>query len=94
MAIVKVRASDQSLAKIKAAPRVFRLPKEKRDALGSDLLIQAKTAIRNKLTDIGYALSEMRNALGNDIGSRTLCQVLAFAAWRRVQARFDLNTTS
>jgi len=91
-AVVKVRASAATLTLIAAAPGIKRLPK---DALGeplSDLTNTQKTALQGELLDMGYSLSELRAALGNDLGSKTLGDVVRFAARRRLKPRYDSAT--
>ena len=89
VAIVKVRASDITLATIAAETGFHRLPKNRLDDSLSDLTTAQKNAIRNKLTDMGYTLQELHDALGNDLGAVTLRQVLKFATTRRLKPRYD-----
>jgi hypothetical protein len=91
-AIVKVRASDVTLTKIADGQGFVRMPKAVLTEPLSDLGATAKTSIRNKLTALGYSLSEVRNALGDDLGSKTLADVLRFAAKRRLKPRYDKDT--
>lgn len=91
-AIVKVRASDTTLDTIAGTTGFQRLPKRLLTASLSDLTSTQKNAIRNKLEEIGYPLSEIRASLGNDLGNKTLADVLKFAAKRRLLHRLDEAT--
>jgi hypothetical protein len=88
-AIVKVRASAATLTTIAGTAGFTRLPKALLDEPLSDLTQQQKSAIVNKLQALGYPVSEIKAALGNDIGALTLRQVLKFAARRRLKPRYD-----
>lgn len=91
-AVVKVKASDTTLSTIAGTTGFHRLPKNLLTASLSDLTTAQKNAIKNKLEDIGYSLTEIKDALGNDIGSKTLADVLKFAAKRRLLHRLDEAT--
>lgn len=91
-AIVKVKASDTTLDTIAGTSGFQRLPKNLLTASLSDLTTAQKNAIRNKLEEIGYSLTEIKDALGNDLGSKTLADVLRFAARRRLKHRLDEAT--
>lgn len=87
--VAKIRASQETLDAIAALPDVIRLPKNLLSASLSDLTAQQKTVIVNKLQEMGYPLSEIRDSLGNNVGTKTLGDVLRFAAKRRLTPRFD-----
>jgi hypothetical protein len=91
-AIVKVRASDITLLAIKNGEGFTMLPKNVLTATLSDLTANQKTAIRNKIESLGYSTQEIRDKLGNDIGSKTLADVLRFIATRKRMPRVDQNT--
>ena len=82
-AVVKVTASAATLTTIAAAPGFFRLPKDLLDEPLSDLTPAQRNAITSRLETLGYSTAEWRAALGNNIGNRTLRDVLRFALTRR-----------
>lgn len=92
VAVVKVKASAETISLINAAEGFVRLPKDILDASLSDFTTQQKSAIRNKLQDMGYTLAEIKDKLGSDIGSLTLRDVLRFAVTRRRKSRYDSGT--
>jgi hypothetical protein len=87
--VVKVRASEETLSKINALTGVIRIPKTLLGESLADLTANQKTAVRNKLENLGYSTAEIRNDLGTDIGSKTLGDLLRFAAKRRLTPRVD-----
>lgn len=89
-ALVKVRASDITLTLIAGTAGFQRIPNSLRltDTLGS-LTNGQLNAINNQLLAMGYTQSEITAALGNNFKSRTLGQVLRFAASRRLKPRYD-----
>lgn len=91
-AIVKVRASVATLRDIAGTRGFQRLPKERLDEALSDLTSTQKQAIAEKLAQLGYTTAEMRTVLGDDVGAKTLRDVLAFAATRRRAPRWDPAT--
>lgn len=93
VAIVKVRASDATLATINAAPGFVRIPNhvDLGDTLG-DLTVNQRTAILNKLLSMGYTQAEIDAALPANWQTVTLGQVLRFAARRRLKPRYDEGT--
>lgn len=91
-AIVKVQATLETLQAIAADSDFQRLPKDKLDDPLSDLAPAVKTAIRNKIQELGYSLSEIQDHFGDDIGSYTLADVLRFIARRRLKPRYDADT--
>ncbi len=91
-AIVKVRASAETLDLINAAQGFIRLPKTLLTESLSSLTNAQKTAIVDKLKALGYTITEIRDNLGNNIGNKTLGDVLRFAARRRLKPRYDKDT--
>lgn len=87
--VVKIRASDATLNEIAALPTVVRLPKNLLSSSLSDLSAAQRTAIVNKLEAMGYTTTEIRDSLGNNIGQKTLGDVLRFAVKRRFTPRWD-----
>jgi hypothetical protein len=83
-AVVKVTgASLATLASIAAESGFTRLPKDALDLSLADLSAAQRNAITSKLEALGYTQAEWRAALGNNIGQRTLRDVLRFALTRR-----------
>lgn len=92
-AIVKVRASDATLSTINAATGFLRVPNNLRlSDLLSSLSGAQLTAINNRLLAMGYTQTEINNALGGNLSTVTLGQVLRFAATRRRKPRYDSAT--
>jgi len=87
--VVKIRASTETLQLVNDIAGVIRLPKNLLSSALSDLTVQQKTVIVNKLRDLGYPISEIREHLGSDISDKTLGDVLRFAVRRRLTPRFD-----
>jgi hypothetical protein len=87
--VAKIRASEDTLNQIAALPNVTRLTKTLLSQSLGDLTAGQKTVIVNKLRDMGYPLSEIRDHLGDDIATKTLGDVLRFAVKRRLTPRFD-----
>ena len=87
--VAKIRASAATLNAIAALPDVTRLPKTLLSSPLSDLTANQKTAIKNKLTGMGYPVAEILEHLGEDIGDKTLGDVLRFAVRRRFTPRWD-----
>jgi hypothetical protein len=94
-ALVKVRASDATLAAINAAPGMLRIPNhtDLADTLG-DLTLAQRNAITNRLLAMGYTQAEIDAALPNNWQNVTLGQVLRFAQKRRRRPRYDAATDS
>lgn len=85
-AVVKVRASTATLLSIDATPGFVRIPRHVGlDEPLSDLTANEKTVLQNKLLSLGYTAGQLQNALGGDLGTKTLRDLLRFAAsrWRR-----------
>lgn len=84
--IAKVRAAVATLDTINAEPGFVRIPRRANlDEPLSDLSAAEKNAIKNKLLALGYTAAQLQAALGADMGSKTLGDLLRFAAsrWRR-----------
>lgn len=88
-AIVKVNASSATLQAIASTAGIDRIPLTLLDEPLSSLTNAQRTAIQNKIESLGYPLSEIREHLGNNIGTRTLREVLRFIARRRLKPRYD-----
>ena len=87
-AIVKVRASSQTLSDIASAQGVTRIPLQILDDPLSSLTNAQRNAIRNRILAMGYTTAEINAALPN-LANVTLGQVLRFAATRRLRPRYD-----
>lgn len=89
-ALVKVRASNATLAQVNQLAGVVRIPNHTAltDTLG-DLTAGQRNAILTKLLTLGYAQQEIAAALPADWTAVTLGQVLRFAATRRLKPRYD-----
>ncbi len=86
--LVKVRASPATLSTVAAAPGIQQLPAAALNASLGSLSAGAKTAIVNKVTSsppagMGIPLATLQAALGADIGTHTLGDVLRFCAQTR-----------
>jgi hypothetical protein len=88
-AVVKVRASDATLAVIEAEPGFARLPKSGLSESLSDRTPGEKQALADLLVAGGYSAKEVREGLGANLGGRTLGDILRFAAQRRLKPRYD-----
>lgn len=89
-AIVKVKATPPTLGTI--GNEFTRIPVSLLgDSLSSLTDIQ-KTRLIDKVKEMGYTLSEIQSVLGNDIGQRTLRDLLRFITTRRIPPRFDSET--
>lgn len=91
-AIVKVAALQATLDTIAAAPGFRRLSKAALNLSLSDLNAGQKATLLSWVTDMGYTVAEVRQALGNDLGLLTLGDVLRFCTRRRLLARYDQAT--
>lgn len=91
--LVKVRASDATLATIAADVNIMRIPSHWKlsDTLG-DLTAGQKNAILNKAQALGYSLAEIQTRFPADLGTYTLGDVLRFIATRRLRDRYDADT--
>lgn len=92
-ALVKVRASNATLTAINAAAGMLRIPNHVAltDTLG-DLTANQRTAILNRILQMGYTQAEIDAALPANWAAVTLGQVLRFAARRRLKPRYDQGT--
>jgi len=92
-ALVKVRASSTLLDKIASVEGFKRIPiHSKLSESLADLSAAQKTAIRNKIVALGYSESEVGTSLGENIGAKTLGDLLRFIAQRRLKPRYDDKT--
>lgn len=92
-AVVKVNASDATLATINGTANFTRIPNhiQLSDTLG-DLTTNQRNTLLALLQDMGYTLAEISGALGDNLAgwrNHTLGQVLRFAASRRLKPRWD-----
>lgn len=88
-AVVKVRASSATLIEINKATGFVRIPLTRLDDPISSLTAIQRTVLRNRLKDMGYSDAEIIGGLGDNIGDKTLGEVLRFAAQRRLKPRWD-----
>lgn len=91
-AIVKVAALQATLDTIAAARGFRRLSKAALNLSLSDLNAGQKATLLSWVTDMGYTVAEVRQALGNDLGLLTLGDVLRFCTRRRLKPRYDEAT--
>lgn len=92
-AVVKVRASDDTLTVIAADPAIRRIPVSRLGDSLSALTPGQRDAIRDELLDAGYSLAELQARFpGADLSNVTLRDVLAFLATRRLKPRYDANS--
>jgi hypothetical protein len=85
-AIVKVYAdSTATLQAIAALAGTERLPKDRLDDTLADLTAAQKQALQDRILALGYTQAEIDAALGADIGTHTLRDVVQFiiSKWRR-----------
>ena len=88
-AIVKVRARATTLAAIAATAGFTRLPKDLLTSTLSDLTLVQRRVLRDCIEALGYTRTEWQTALGLDLETRTLGDVLRFIATRRKKPRYD-----
>lgn len=86
--IVKVKASEATLATIANAEGVTRIPLSRLDDSLSTLTNAQRTALRNKVLGMGYTVSEIDAAFPN-LAQATIGGVLRFCAGRRLKPRWD-----
>lgn len=91
-AVVKARASAQTLTAIAQAAGFTRIPVAALDDPLASLTTGQKTALRQLVLDMGYTAAEIRGALGDDLGQRTLGELLRFVASRRRKVRYDAQS--
>ena len=87
-AIVKVRASAETLTTIAGTAGFYRIPTAALDSTLASLTNAQRTAIRNRVEAMGYTTEEITAAFPN-LRNATLRQVLRFAAGRRRKPRYD-----
>jgi len=96
IALVKVRASDTTLATIASAVGFVRvLAKTALANSLSDLTAVQRTAITNKLLVMGYEQTEINAAMGNTLAlwrAKTFGDLLSLIATRRRKPRYDAQT--
>jgi hypothetical protein len=88
-AVCKVRASAELLATIGGTPNVLRLNLDRLDRRLSELPSNVRTAIRNRLEQMGYSVAEISGRFPGAIGQYTVGEALRFAAQRRLTPRWD-----
>jgi len=92
-AVVKVQASDTTIAAIAAAPGFSRmLTKWALTDTLADLTTAQRNALNTKLLGLGYSQAEINTALGATLADwrgKTLGALLRFAATRRLTPRWD-----
>lgn len=94
-ALVKVRANETTLTTIGGTTGFYRIQNHwiLTDTL-ADLTVAQRTAINNRLLDMGYTQAEIDAVMGANLAAwrtKTLLQLLNFAAQRRLQPRWDAN---
>lgn len=78
-ALIKLRAFTQdTLDKVAGLPGTTRITTKQLNETLSDLTPAQKTALRNLIVGLGYALADVQAALGPDIGNRTVREVLRY----------------
>lgn len=90
-AIVKVRAAASTLTLVAGLPGVTRIPVARLDDPLSMLSAAQRTAIRNRVTALGYTLTELQERFPNGLGTYTLRDLLEFIARRRRKVRYDVQ---
>lgn len=92
-AVVKVSsaATAATLQAINAAPGFVRVPVWRLDDPLSSLTNAQKNGVRNKVLALGYTAAEVQAALGSDLSSITLGQLLRFILGRRLKPRYDVG---
>jgi len=86
-AIVKVLAEEVTLIILNSVFK--RIPKDRLDDSLSDLSTAIKTTLKNEILDQGYTIQEIKNSLGNDLGAKTLRDVLKFMASKKLHPRLQ-----
>lgn len=91
-AVVKVRASDATLTMLGSL--FLRIPVAALDNTLASLTTAQKNRIHTELNDMGYNDAEVTSVLGNfnQIGQKTLGQLLRFVLTRRQTARLNTLT--
>lgn len=91
-AIVKVRASAETLTAIANDPNIQRIPVGLLDDSLGSLTVTQRTAIRDRVLAMGYTTEEVTAALGNDLSAVTLRTLLQFVTGRRQRPRYEAGT--
>lgn len=96
-ALVKVRASDVTLAAIGGTAGVFTIPTRffRLEDSFADLTNGERNQISSAILGLGYTQAELNAAMGTTIGqwrTRTLGDLLRMAATRRLRPRYDQPT--
>jgi hypothetical protein len=96
-ALVRVRASATTLTTIGAETGFTRLPAWmlNLDATLGSLTTTQRTAVLNKLDEMGFTLAEIQAVFGTTLANwrtRTFRQLLNFVTGRRVENRYDADT--
>lgn len=87
--VVKVRASQATLNTIAGSAGFLRIPLALLNDSLSTLTNAQRTAIRNRLLDMGYTSAEITAALGSNLALRTLGDLVRFASSRMRHWRLD-----
>ena len=90
MCIVKVRA-EQTTIDILAGLYELLPGQDLNDDL-SGLDSKKKTALVNKIKDLGYTDNEVTSKLGNDVGTKKFGDLLDMMASKRMKPRYDPDT--
>ena len=91
-AIIKARYSASAITAALASDiRLYILPTRNLNTTLADLTEQQKTDLIAKIISLGYTITELRAALGNDIALITFGELLRFIATRRIEPRYDTS---
>jgi hypothetical protein len=93
-AVFKVMANQATLDAIAVSSGVFKFPLNILNGTLVSLTTAQRTAIRNRLIQMGYPDIEITADLGSNIRTKTLGDILRFAAKRRLKPRWDADTQS
>lgn len=93
-AIVKVRASAQTLQDIDDLPGVSRIPKDALDDTLDTLTNPQRQALRQIALDAGYTTNEFNTRFPGGLSTVTVGDFLRFLATRRRKPRYDQATDS
>ncbi len=86
-ALVKVNASSSTLTTL--AGVFYRLPRDVLSGNISNLSSAKRTALKNKITALGYTTEELQARFGSNFTNTTLRDVLNFVAQKRLKPRYD-----
>lgn len=92
VAIVKVDALSPTLELIALTDGFYRLPRANLNDLLNTVSDAEIAKINSQLLTMGYTSAEITTALGSNIKTKTLGDVLRFAATRRLKPRYDSTT--